>query len=587
MENLEQRRLAAIVFADVVSYSKLIQKNELQTINSFKSHKIQLFDPLISKFGGRLVKTIGDGILMEFPSAIKATECAISIQEGMLERNKHVHKDEGIFFRIGIHIGDIIVSDGDVLGDGVNIASRIESLAEPNGVTISDDTFRQVKDRLNIVWVDCGTKQVKNIENPIQTWSWASSINNKKPKEIDSDIEKDKPSIVILPFKNLSNDTEKEFLADGISEDIISALSKFKSLFVIAKNTSFSFKDQSTNISKIANELNVRYICEGSVRSSGNRIRVSAQLNDAETGNSIWSDKYDGNLDDIFELQDQITQILSSQIHQEVNYIELSNIKKRDTINFKAWELFQRGLNSLYIMNKDSLYEAADYFYKAIEVDDNFAQAHSHLAFTISHFVFLGFSENINNDISKASIHVNKALDCDNRDSLAHEMLARIYSLSKKHGQAIASAEKAIECNPNSSSAYFFYASALLFANKPKEALDPINKAFKLSPRDPRRFAFLHGKAMILGEIGYLEESVALAREAISIPHGDFRSALILARFCAELDLIEEAQKAIERVLEINPNFTLTKLKENYFAHMDSQILDRFIENLSKLNIPA
>lgn len=238
-------------------------------------------------------------------------------------------------------------------------------------------------------------------------------------------------------------------------------------------------------------------------------------------------------------------------------------------------------------MNKDSLYEAADYFYKAIKVDDNFAQAHSHLAFTISHFVFLGFSENINNDISKASIHVNKALDCDNRDSLAHEMLARIYSLSKKHGQAIASAEKAIECNPNSSSAYFFYASALLFANKPKEALDPINKAFKLSPRDPRRFAFLHGKAMILGEIGYLEESVALAREAISIPHGDFRSALILARFCAELDLIEEAQKAIERVLEINPNFTLTKLKENYFAHMDSQILDRFIENLSKLNIPA
>ena len=587
MENLEQRRLAAIVFADVVSYSKLIQKNELQTINSFKSHKIQLFDPLISKFGGRLVKTIGDGILMEFPSAIKATECAISIQEGMLERNKHVHKDEGIFFRIGIHIGDIIVSDGDVLGDGVNIASRIESLAEPNGVTISDDTFRQVKDRLNIVWVDCGTKQVKNIENPIQTWSWASSIINKKPKEIDSNIEKDKPSIVILPFKNLSNDTEKEFLADGISEDIISALSKFKSLFVIAKNTSFSFKDNKKNISEIANELNVRYICEGSVRSSGNRIRVSAQLNDAETGNSIWSDKYDGNLDDIFELQDQITQILSSQIHQEVNYIELSNIKKRDTINFKAWELFQRGLNSLYIMNKDSLYEAADYFYKAIKVDDNFAQAHSHLAFTISHFVFLGFSENINNDISKASIHVNKALDCDNRDSLAHEMLARIYSLSKKHGQAIASAEKAIECNPNSSSAYFFYASALLFANKPKEALDPINKAFKLSPRDPRRFAFLHGKAMILGEIGYLEESVALAREAISIPHGDFRSALILARFCAELDLIEEAQKAIERVLEINPNFTLTKLKENYFAHMDSQILDRFIENLSTLNIPA
>ena len=237
-------------------------------------------------------------------------------------------------------------------------------------------------------------------------------------------------------------------------------------------------------------------------------------------------------------------------------------------------------------MDKKSLHQAADYFYKAVEIDDSFAQAHSHLAFTISHFVFLGFSEDINNDISKANIHVNKALDCDNRDSLAHEMLARIYSLSKKHDQAIASAEKAIECNPNSSSAYFFYASALLFANKLEAALDPMNKAFKLSPRDPRRFAFLHGKAMILGEMGHLEESVTLAREAISTPHGDFRSALILARFCAESGLIEEGQKAIGRVLEINPNFTLTKLRESYFAHMDIKILDRFIENLSKLDIP-
>ena len=586
MEHLQERRLAAIVFADVVSYSRLIQKNELKTINSFKTHKSELFDPLISDFGGRTVKTIGDGILMEFPSAVKATEAAISIQEGMITRNKHVKQEEAIQFRVGIHIGDIVISDGDVLGDGVNIASRIESLAEPNGVTISDDTFRQVKDRLNIIWVDCGEKNVKNIEHPIQTWSWASTINNKNKKEITTDIEQDKPSVVILPFKNLSNDSEKEFLADGLTEDIISALSKFKSLFVIAKNTSFSFKDQSTSISKIADELNVRYICEGSVRSSGKRIRVTAQLNDAKTGNSIWSDKYDGNLDDIFELQDQITQILSSQIHQEVNYIELSNIKKRDNINFKAWELFQRGLNSLYVMDKKSLYEAADYFYKAVEIDDNFAQAHSHLAFTISHFVFLGFSDNIKNDISKANIHVNKALDCDNRDSLAHEMLARIYSLSKKHDQAIASAEKAIECNPNSSSAYFFYASALLFANKPKAALDPMNKAFKLSPRDPRRFAFLHGKAMILGEIGHLEESVILAREAISTPHGDFRSALILAKLCAELGLIDEGQKAIGRVIEINPNFTLTKLRETYFAHMDSQMLDRFIENLSKLDIP-
>ena len=586
MENLEERRLAAIIFADVVSYSRLIQKNELRTINSFKSHKSELFDPLILKFGGRTVKTIGDGILMEFPSAVKATEAAISIQEGMIERNRHVKQEEAIQFRIGIHIGDILISDGDVLGDGVNIASRIEGLAETNGVTISDDTFRQVKDRLNVVWVDCGFKNVKNLEHPIQTWSWVSSINNKNKKEVASDIEQDKPSIVILPFKNLSNDYEKEFLADGLTEDIISALSKFKSLFVIAKNTSFSFKDQSPNISDIAKELKVRYICEGSVRSSGNRIRVSAQLNDVETGNSIWSDKYDGNLDDIFELQDQITQILSSQIHQEVNYIELSNIKKRDAVNFKAWELFQRGLNSLYLMNKESLYEAADYFYKSVEIDNNFAQAHSHLAFTISHFVFLGFSENINNDIAKASTHVNKALDCDNRDSLAHEMLGRIHSLSKKHDQAIASAEKAIECNANSSSAYFFYASAFLFANRPKEALDPMNKAFKLSPKDPRRFAFLHGKAMILGEMGHLEESVALAREAISTPHGDFRSALILARYCAELDLIDEGQRAIGRVLEINPNFTLTKLRESYFAHFDNRILERFIKNLSKLEVP-
>ena len=508
MENLEQRRLAAIVFADVVSYSKLIQKNELETINSFKSHKTQLFEPLISRFGGRLVKTIGDGMLMEFASAIKATECAISIQEGMVERNKNIHKDESIFFRIGIHIGDILISDDDVLGDGVNIASRIESLAEPNGVTISDDTYRQIKDRLNIVWVDCGTKQVKNIEQPIQTWSWASSSNNKKPNETISDIEKDKPSIVILPFRNLSNDSEQEFLADGISEDIISALSKFRSLFVIAKNTSFSFKDNKRNVTEIAGELGVRYVCEGSVRSSGNRIRVTVQLSDAQTGNSVWSDKYDGNLDDIFEFQDQITQVLSNQIHQEVNYIELSNIKKRDTVNFKAWELYQRGLNSLYLMNKESLNEAADLFLKSIEIDNNFGQAYSYLAFTISHFVFLGFSKKPEDDIKNAKFYVEKALDCDNRDSLAHEMLARIYSLSKNHDQAVEAAKKAIECNVNSSSAYMFYASALTFANRCEEALEPIDQAIKLSPRDPRTFNFLMNKAMIVGEMGDLKLSV-------------------------------------------------------------------------------
>jgi adenylate cyclase len=586
MEDLEQRRLAAIVFADVVSYSKLIQKNELRTINSFKSHKTQLFEPLISRFGGRLVKTIGDGMLMEFASAIKATECAISIQEGMVERNKNINKDESIFFRIGIHIGDILISDDDVLGDGVNIASRIESLAEPNGVTISDDTYRQIKDKLNIVWVDCGTKQVKNIEQPIQTWSWDSSTYNKKPKEIISDIEKDKPSVVILPFRNLSNDSEQEFLADGISEDIISALSKFRSLFVIAKNTSFSFKDNKRNVTEIAGELGVRYVCEGSVRSSGNRIRVTVQLSDAQTGNSVWSDKYDGNLDDIFEFQDQITQVLSNQIHQEVNYIELSNIKKRDTVNFKAWELYQRGLNSLYLMNKESLNEAADLFSKSIEIDNNFGQAYSYLAFTISHFVFLGFSKKPEDDIKNAKFYVEKALDCDNRDSLAHEMLARIYSLSKNHDQAVEAAKKAIECNVNSSSAYMFYASALTFANRCEEALEPIDQAIKLSPRDPRTFNFLMNKAMIVGEMGDLKLSVDLARKAVAIPQGDFRPALILAIYCAKSGLLDEAQKAIERVLEIIPNFTLTKLKENFFSHFETKLLDNYVLNLSKLDVP-
>jgi TolB-like protein len=300
-----QRRLAAIVAADVVGYSRLMGANETGTLAALRSHRSELIDPLIEKHGGRIVKTMGDGLLLEFPSVVAAVECAIATQEGIAERNEDIPDSEAIRFRIGVHVGDVIIDGDDIFGDGVNIAARVEPLAEPGGVSLSDDAYRQVRDRLDVVWEDGGEHHVKNIARPIQVWRWLDggrrstrrALFEGEPLELP-----DKPSIAVLPFDSRSGDPEQEHFADGMTEDLITDLSKISGMFVVARNSSFAFKGQPVDVRDAARRLGVRYVLEGSVRKAGARVRINVQLIDALSGGHLWAERYDGTVENVFEL---------------------------------------------------------------------------------------------------------------------------------------------------------------------------------------------------------------------------------------------------------------------------------------------
>ncbi len=291
--------------ADVVGYSRLMGADETGTLAALRAHRSELIDPLIDKHGGRIVKTMGDGLLLEFPSVVAAVECAIATQEGIAERNEGIPDNEAIRFRIGVHVGDVIIEGDDIFGDGVNIAARIEPLSEPDGLSLSDDAYRQVRDRLDVVWEDGGMHEVKNIARPIHVWRWMND-RRQSPGQASAAAETlelpDKPSIAVLPFNNMSGDPEQEYFADGMTEDLITDLSKISGMFVVARNSSFVFKGQSVDIREAARSLGVRYVLEGSVRKAGSRIRINAQLIDALSGGHLWAERYDGTIEDVFEL---------------------------------------------------------------------------------------------------------------------------------------------------------------------------------------------------------------------------------------------------------------------------------------------
>lgn len=396
----------------------------------------------------------------------------------------------------------------------------------------------------------------------------------------------DKPSIAVLPFDNMSGDPEQEYFTDGVTEDIITALSKFHSFLVIARNSTFTYKGQAVNVGDVGRELGVRYVVEGSIRKAGNRVRVTAQLIEAASGNHVWAERYDRDLDDIFALQDEITETIVSAIEQEIGSVERTRATQKRPDSLEAWELLQRGLHHVWQMNREGLQAGADLLRQAIAKDPGFAQAHSQLAFTLMHQVFLGTTDDIEQALSDAETHTTEALKYDDRDSLAHEMQARILLIQQSFDEAVAEARRAVQFNPNSASANFALATVYHFADRHAEAVEWIDRASRLSPKDPRHYVHLLGKGSILCELGRPEEGIELLRRAVSMPHGDPRTALFLARYLAEAGLIEEAQKAAARMLELNPDFTLGLFESKLSSHMHPDLKQRALYYLGQLDIP-
>jgi adenylate cyclase len=352
-----QRRLAAIVATDVVGYSRLMGVDEVRTLAALRAHRSELIDPKIAEHGGRIVKTMGDGLLLEFPSVVNATLCVIEVQQGMAERNQNVDEEHRITFRVGVNLGDIIIEGDDIFGDGVNIAARLQEVSEPGGVAISGRVQDDVRDRLDVSFLDTGEQSLKNITRPVQVWQWSFSSSDTEIQTTASAPlpRPEKPSIAVLPFDNMSGDPEQEYFSDGVTEDIITGLSKFRSFFVIARNSTFTYKGAAVNIAEVGRELGVRYVVEGSVRKAGNRVRVTAQLIEAASDNHIWAERFDRDITDIFELQDEITETIIGAVEQEVGSSERTRATHMHPENLQAWELLQRGLFHVWQMNREGL----------------------------------------------------------------------------------------------------------------------------------------------------------------------------------------------------------------------------------------
>ncbi len=575
--------------ADVVGYSRLMAADEAGTFAQLKAHRRELIEPKTAEHHGRVVKLMGDGTLMEFGSVVDAINFAVEVQQAMVERNDGIPEDRKIRYRVGINLGEIIVDGEDIYGDGVNIAARLEGLAEPGGIFISGKVYEEVRNKLPTAFEDLGEQEVKNIPEPVRVYRWTDAAVDPMPNSAEAEEAlalPDKPSIAVLPFDNMSGDAEQEYFVDGITEDIITALSKFHSFLVIARNSTFTYKGQAVNVRTIAEELSVRYVVEGSVRKAGNRVRVTAQLIEAASGNHIWAERYDRDLEDIFDLQDEITQTIVSAIEQEIGSVERIRAVQKRPGSLEAWELLQRGLHHVYQMDRGGLQTGADLLRQCIAKDPSFAQAHSLLAFAIIHQVFLGTIDEFDQALAEATMHTNAAIKYDARDSLAHEMLARILSIQHRYDEAVAEAVRAVQFNPNSVSAHFALATIYYFANRSAEALEPIDSAMRLSPKDPRHFTHLHVKGAILGEVGRLQEGLKLLRQAVSMPHGDYRSALLLARYAAEAGLVEEAKRAAGRVLELKPDFTLNLFEKKLHANFHPDLMRPFLSHLIDVGLP-
>ncbi len=584
-----ERRLAAILATDVVGYSRLIRADEEGTIATLKALRADLIDPKIAEHHGRIVKLMGDGMLAEFASVLDAVRAAVETQQAVAEHNASLPEDRRIEFRVGINLGDVVIDGDDIQGDGVNIAARLEGMAEPGGICVSGKVYEEVRDRIDIPFEDLGEKEVKNIDRPVRVWQWiadaglAASISAKMDEPLPLP---DKPSIAVLPFDNMSGDPEQEFFADGIAEDVITSLSRFRSLFVIARNSSFSYKGTSPDIRTVARELGVRYVVEGSVRKAGNRVRITAQLIDATSGNHLWADRFDGGLDDVFDLQDQITEQIVVAVEPEIQARERERARRKPPENLDAWELVQRGLSHFYRINKTDYAEAIRLFREAAALDPEFVAAHAHLALALCRSVLVGFTEDKAEALASAEAAAKQAVSLDPNEPVAHLALGRLHIFAGEFEMGVGEMQTAIAINPNFAQGYFGLGMAYHYgAGQAEQALPHLDAALKLSPRDPMRWTTLMFKGWVLLALGRHDEAIVHCRQACQFPNITFLPYMLLATALAEGGQISEAHAAVKKATQLEPALSISFIRSNFVGALET-VLKSLFDSLRKAGVP-
>ncbi len=579
-----ERRLAAILAADVVGYSRLMGADEAGTLERLKSLHKELVRPKITGRGGRIVKLMGDGLLAEFPSVVEAVLCAVDIQQDMAEREPDISGDRRMRLRIGVNLGDIILEGSDIFGDGVNVAARLEGLSEPGGVALSDDAYRQVRDRLDLAWQDDGEHEVKNIARPIRIWRW-SPIG--KPHGAGGHAaarpSPDQPSIAVLPFDNMSGDSEQGFFADGITEDIITALSKISKLRVIARNSTFAYKGQARDLRRIARELGVLYVLEGSIRRGGDRLRITAQLIDADNGSHLWAERYDRRVADLFDIQDEITKEIVTALRVKLTDGEEAFVLARGTNNIEAWQYCTRASELFMRFNAHDYLEARVLAEQATRLDPDYAYAWAALGFTYFWDGRLGYTEDSDAKFVRANEFSERAMALDDTVSWSIGLSALVAAPLNRHDEGVDVARRGIELYPGSADVRAFLAIALLHAGYYREAAEHLRAAMALNPFYPTWYR--SGLARALVFLDELDEALVLCEEILGIESDFLQAWLLRAYICGQTGREADSRDSVHEIRRLAPSLRVGHLA-GLLLIRDTPATQRFLDGIREAGLP-
>jgi TolB-like protein/class 3 adenylate cyclase/tetratricopeptide (TPR) repeat protein len=572
------RRLAAILAADIAGYSALMGSDEARTVSDLKGHQAVLL-PMVGEFGGRVIDTAGDGILAEFPSVLSAVECAVAIQRKMVERNAAVEPQRCMEFRIGINLGDVIYDNDRIFGDGVNVAARLEGIAEPGGICVSAKVHEEIRAKIALPYEDLGHQHLKNIAEPVRVYGIRL---DRAPTRAVLTLP-DKPSIAVLPFQNMSGDPEQEYFSDGITEDLITDLSKISGLFVIARNSSFAYKGRSVKVQEIRSDLGVRFVLEGSVRKAGNRVRITAQLIDTGSGGHLWAERFDRDLTDIFSTQDEVVEKIVGTLAVTLTQGEERRLHRRATGNVEAYEAWLRARDLLSGSTRESVTQAKAMHRRAIELDPNFAAPHAGLSLAAISDYASDWALDPAQSLDEAERWARRAVELDDQEPVSHMALGSVLLWRRNHEGALAEFRRMITLDPNFGQGHIATGLALTYAGRSAEALEPFALAMRLDPHYSP--IVLHFVAQANFSLGHYETAAKQLLDRIERTPGTDSSRMLLASCYGHLGRAEDARSAWAELLKVNPDFSLMQ-RARVLPYKDARDFERIVEGLAKAGLP-
>lgn len=585
-----ERRLAAVLAADVAGYSRLMGRDEESTLAQMKACRKRLVDPTIASHRGRIVKNTGDGMLVEFASAVDAARCAIFIQQKMAGQNSSVPPELRIEFRIGIHVGDIIIDDDDIFGDGVNIAARLEGIAEPGGICISDDAHRQIRGKVDSSFDDIGEQNLKNIAEPMRTWrirladEAAGTVRSGLPSVQPALSLPDKPSIVVLPFDNMSAEAGQEYLADGIVETITAALSRIRSFFVIARNSAFAYKDRAVNVRDIGKELGVAYLLEGSVQKAGNRLRIIVQLIETEGGAHVWSSRFDGEIDEFFDLEDRITEQVAGALQPSIRIAEIERSGRKRPQDLGCYDYTMRAMPHVWALEKERSSRALDLLEKALQIDREYPLALSLAGWCHAQRCVYNWTDDVADEQAMARSLAERAVNLSSEDPFILAVLGAVQTFVRNHGTARVLLERALTLDPNGAWAWSRLGWIENYADQPGKAIENFERALRLSPVDPMNFNNYAGIASAHEVAQEYDKAAAFYRRALEEQPNAGWLYRNLTSSLSGAGRIDEASHAFAEMMRYYPDLTISKFRQAMV--FSPTTLDRMAENLKRMGLP-